>query len=655
MDNRSSELDQTQFLATVSREEAIERFAAALRPAPLGTETVALAESLDPVPGEDVTAPVDVPGFDRANVDGFALRAADTAGASEDAPRRLRLNPEMLTPGIAPTLTVSADTATSIATGGMLPRGADAVLMVEHTDRDGDTLLVERGVVAGAFVTHAGNDLALGETVLFAGQPLSSREIGLLAAVGIDRVPVWRRPRVAILSTGDELVAPGQPPRAGGVYDSNAAILAAAVREQGGEPWPLGIVADDEAALAKALDGALAADMVVLSGGTSKGAGDIVHRVVARLDAPGVVVHGVALRPGKPLCLAVQHGRAVVILPGFPTSAIFTFHEFVAPVLRRLGGWPPERRETVTARLPLDLPSEYGRVDYCMVGLLPDADGRLLAYPSPRGSGAVTTFSRAGGFMAIEAQRTGLPAGSEVAVTCLTRDRSAADLVAIGSHCTGLDLLFGVLRREGFSVRSLHVGSLGGAAAARRGECDVAGIHLLDPETDTYNLAWRSPDTVLLPGYLRRQGICYRAADERLAGLDREALAARLPESDATMVNRNAGSGTRVLLDQLLGERRPEGWGVQPSSHNAVAAAVAQGRADWGMTIEPVARAYGLAFVAWRDEHYDFLVPEARLERPAVQRLRALLEMPEVAARLADAGFRVKRWSEGRAGGVTES
>ncbi len=632
-------LDQAQFLDTVSREEAIARFGAALQPAPLGRERVALAQCHGRVLASDVQAGVDVPAFDRANVDGFAVRAADTAGASEESPVSLRLNAEVLTPGRRPGCAVRAGTATPLATGAIMPRGADAVLMIEHSDREGDELLAGRSVAPGAFVTHAGYDIALGETVLFGGQPLASREIGLLAAVGVDAVDVWRVPRVAILSTGDELLAPGDPPRTGGVYDSNGAILAAAVREQGGEPWLLGIVPDDAEALSAALERALEAEMVLLSGGTSKGAGDLSYRVVEGLGEPGIVVHGVALRPGKPLCLAVCRQRAVVILPGFPTSAIFTFHEFVAPVLRRLAGWPPARRDRVTATVPVPVPSEYGRVDYRMVGLLPAGDGGLLAYPNPRGSGAVTTFSRADGFIAIEANRSGLPAGSEVTVECLSREREFADLVAIGSHCTGLDLLFGMLRREGFGVRSLHVVSLGGVAAARRGECDIAGMHLLDPATDTYNLPWRSAETVLVPGYLRRQCICFRADDGRFAGLDRGALAARLTEADLTMVNRNAGSGTRVLLDQLLGDRRPEGWGVQPSSHNAVAAAVAQGRADWGMSIEPVARAYGLACLAWRDEHYDFLVPEARLARPAVQRLRALLETPEVVVRLNEAGF----------------
>lgn len=634
--------EQRQFLQAVSRETALARLLAAFTPAPVGIESVALDAALGRVLAEDVAAAVDVPGFDRANVDGFAVRAADTGGAAEDAPVRLAVNAEVLTPGRVPALTVAPGTATPIATGGMLPRGADAVVMLEHSERAGEHVAIVRPVATGAFVTHAGADIARGESVLFAGQPLGSREIGLLAATGTGRVPVWRRPQVAILSTGDELLAPGEPPRDGGVYDSNGHILAAAVREHGGEPWALGVVRDDEAALQAAIEQALGADLVLLSGGTSKGEGDIAHRVAGHWDDPGIIVHGVAVKPGKPLCLAVTRSRPVVLLPGFPTSAIFTFQEFVAPVLRAMAGRREAPRSRRRATLPLALPSELGRAEYHMVGLLPDAAGGLAAYPIPKGSGAVSTFSRADGFIVAGERSRGLAAGSEVTVHCLDETQELPDIAAVGSHCVGLDRVLARLRREGCAVRSLHVGSLGGVEAARRGDCDLAGVHLLDPETDSYNRPWLPAGVRLLPGYRRRQGICYRADDRRLAGLGGEALQARLREDDAlVMVNRNAGSGTRVLVDRLLGERRPPGWGVQPASHNAVAAAVAQGRADWGVTIAPVAAAYGLAFEPLRDEHYDFFVPESRWDRPAVARLRALLEDADMRRELAELGMLV--------------
>ena len=352
---------QEQFLDIVSRDEAERRFRSHLALAPLGEESVALANALGRVLARDVAAPVDVPGFDRASVDGFAVRADDTIGATAGAPCLLQLNQEMLTPGVRPAHPVGPGTATVIATGGMVPRGADAVIMVEHTDvsevaaKDGIVVEIQRPAAPGQFIAAAGSDIAWGETVLRRGCVLSSREIGMLAAVGLAEVPVWRRPVVVILSTGDEIVPPGGPIRDGQVYDSNAAVLAAAVTELGCTPLLLGIVPDDVAALEAALTrGLAAADALLLSGGTSKGAGDLAHNVVSRLVTdPGVIVHGVALKPGKPLCLAVSSGKPVAILPGFPTSAIFTFHEFVAPVLRAMAGQPaPQHGGGVLAVTP---------------------------------------------------------------------------------------------------------------------------------------------------------------------------------------------------------------------------------------------------------------------------------------------------------------
>ncbi|MBP2295613.1 molybdopterin biosynthesis protein [Azospirillum rugosum] len=636
---------QEQFLEVVGRDEAEARFRRHLDLTPKAAEVVPLGAALGRVLAEDVVAAVDVPGFDRSSVDGFAVRAADTQGAGEDTPVVLRLNEEVLSAGRVPALAVEPGTATVIATGGMLPRGADAVVMVEHTDaRDEDgALLVEvcRPVVPGGFVAAAGSDIGRGETVYHRGQVLTSREIGVLAAIGRAEVPVVRRPRVAILSTGDEIVAPGEPIRPGAVYDSNGAILAAAVEELGCEPVRLGIARDEEETLSLLFEQGLACDALLLSGGTSKGAGDLSYRVVSRLTDPGVVAHGVALKPGKPLCLAVTKGKPVVILPGFPTSAMFTFHEFVAPVLRALAGLPPAAKEAVSATMPMRLGSERGRTEYVMVSLVQGARG-LAAYPLSKGSGAVTAFSAADGFIAIDAQAEALEAGTPVSVQRIGRDTAPADLIVIGSHCVGLDVLLGRLIGEGLGVKALNVGSMGGLAAARRGECDVAAIHLMDPKTGEYNWPFLTPALDLVSGYRRLQGIVFRKGDGRFEGKTAEAAglaAARDP--DCILVNRNAGSGTRILTDRLLGDARPTGYWSQAKSHNAVAVAVAQGRADWGVAIESVATLYGLGFLPLQEEHYDFIIPKDRRDRPAVQRFLAALEDEGVRDRLHGLGFMV--------------
>ena len=640
---RPSEAGQSQFLNVVTRDEATARFREHLHLAPLGREVVALHAALDRVLAEDVIAGVDVPGFDRSNVDGYAMQASDSVGAMEERPRTVRLNDEVLAPGVAPTAEVVAGAATPIATGGMVPRGADSVLMVEHSEliqgEHGDEMEVRRPLTPGENVSFAGTDIARGETVLRAGQQLTSREIGVLAALGIREIAVHRKPRVAIFSTGNEIVAPGKPLRTGAVYDSNAAIIGAAVEELGGTPVHLGVIADDEAALASALARGLECDVVVFSGGTSKGEGDLSYRVVQRLSNPGIVAHGVALKPGKPICLAVTHGKPVVVLPGFPTSAIFTFHEFVAPVLRAYAGLPVERRQTVNATLPMRVNSERGRTEYLLVGLVQGARG-MSAYPMGKGSGSVTTFSGADGFITIDQHTEILDAGATVSVQLLSRSLEPADLVVIGSHCVGLDLLIGKLMRKGMRTKSLYVGSMGGLAAAKRGECDVAGIHLLDPATGEYNRPLLAPGLSLVPGYGRLQGIVYRRGDGRFQGRQADAaLAAAAQASDCVMVNRNAGSGTRIIIDRMLGSARPSGYGVQTKSHNAVAAAVAQGRADWGVAIDTVAGQYGLDFIPIQEERYDFVVPMARLEFPAVRAFCTLLQDEGVRAELRALGF----------------
>jgi putative molybdopterin biosynthesis protein len=630
--------EQEQFLDVVDRDTAERRWWGLLRPEVLEAESVPLAEALGRVLAADVRAGIDVPAFDRSNVDGFAVRAEETFGAAEETPVRLRLNDEELATGIVPRRAVGAGTATAIATGGMVPRGADAVVMVEHAAIDRDALIVYRPVAPGGGISFAGTDMARGELVLRRGTRLSSRETGVLAAIGRGKVEVVRRPRVAILSTGDEIIAPGAPHRPATVYDSNATMLADAVREIGGEPVRLGIVGDDTKVLDAALVRALGCDLVLLSGGTSKGAGDLSYRTLARRE-PGIVVHGVALKPGKPICLGAVGATPVAILPGFPTSAIFTFHEFIAPLIRRLAGLRAEAREAIAARMPARFNSEVGRTEYLLVNLV-DGPRGLSAYPMGKGSGSVTTFSRADGFVVIPRSQEYVEAGEAVSVVPLGRGTAPADLIAIGSHCTGLDLLLGLLGEEGFTSKTLWVGSQGGLAAASRGECDVAGVHLLDPSTDTYNRPFLPEGVRLRPGYGRMQGIVFRPGDPRFEGRTVvEAVAVAVGDPSCEMVNRNRGSGTRVLIDGLLAGRRPPGHAVEARSHNAVAAAVAQGRADWGVAIAPVASSYGLAFLPLRAERYDFAIPADRWDRPAVAAFRALLDRAEVRRALADLGF----------------
>jgi putative molybdopterin biosynthesis protein len=299
----------------------------------------------------------------------------------------------------------------------------------------------------------------------------------------------------------------------------------------------------------------------------------------------------------------------------------------------------------VQARLAVKVNSEIGRTEYLLVGLVERGDGgtpTLAAYPMGQGSGSVTTFSRADGFATIGRHDEIVSAGTLVDVQLLGRELQLADLVVIGSHCIGLDFLLSELHGRGVRSKFLAVGSSAGLEAVSRGECDLAGVHLLDASTNRYNRPFLTPALDLIEGYGRLQGVVFRAGDARFEGRSaRDAVASVMNDPECMMVNRNQGSGTRVLIDGLLAGARPPGHAVQPRSHHAVAAAVAQGRADWGVTLDSIATTAGLGFLPLQEERYDFVVARARADRPAVRAFTDILQEPATRAALARIGMRV--------------
>ena len=642
-------MKQDQFLDVVDETIAHERFDAACAHLQPHSEQVALHNGLGRVLSADVKAQVDVPGFDRSNVDGFAVRAVDTSGAQELEAVALTVSRIVLAAGQPPPdgFEVAPGTAVSIATGAVVPRKADAVVMVEDTQPDDDGILVTRAAVPGGNISFAGSDIGRGEVVLRRGTQLSARETGVLAAVGAIDIGVVRRPVIAVISTGDEIVTPGDPINVGDVFDSNQRILLDSVVELGCEPRACGIVRDDEVELESLLKSLLAGDdavdVVILSGGTSKGEGDVNARVVERLaeqhpNSPGVVVHCVALKPGKPVLLSVVASVPIIVLPGFPTSAIFTFHEFVAPLLRRLAGLRSETVRSVEAVAPMRINSTSGRTEYSLVDLVEGPSG-LAAYPLGAGSGSVTAFGRADGFIRIPANTEYVAEGSRLKVRLIDDQTLPADLISIGSHCIGFDHVLGLLAERGFRIKSIPVGSTAGMSALARGEGDVAGVHLLDEESGEYNKAFLPEGVRLVRGYGRRQGIAFRQDDKLLNVEAFDELLAVLQSQKRRMINRNPGSGTRILIDGLLQGVQPDGYLHQARTHHAVAAAIEQGRADWGMTLDTIAKTAGLAFRFVADERYDIAVRVARWERPAVVALREMLVDSRVRGDLTDLGF----------------
>lgn len=626
---------QQQFLEVIDSELAKQRFEAALTLHPLEEERVPLAAALGRVLSRDIIARVNVPSFDRSNLDGYAVRAVDTVGAQDQQTLTLTLQTETIAAGDHPTTELPPGCAITIATGGMIPRGADAIVMVEHTDLVGDRLAVTKPVSPGQGIAFAGTDVASGQMVLCQGELLSSRETGILAAIGENTVYCWRRPTVAVLSTGNEILSPDDTMRPGKVYDSNGRIIADAVKEAGGIPLELGIAADNRLELSAKIRHALAsADIVVLSGGTSKGQGDLSYQVIHEFRDPGVLVHGVALKPGKPICLAATQGKPVVVLPGFPTSAIFTFHEFVAPIIRRLAGLPPTSTAVDKAELAVRVNSEIGRTEFLLVRLLHsnnDTHAEWSAYPIGKGSGSVTTFSHADGFVRIDRHTELLEAGSEVLVQRISPDLKPADLVIIGSHCAGMDLIVSMLRNRGMQVRFISMGSAAGLTAVKRGQCDLAAIQR---PPDAAHLPPLADDLCAITGYKRREGLIFRTDDPAFYGENAAAIVDRVKHDPACrMINRNPGSGARQLADRLLDGARPSGYQVQTSNHRAVAAAIQQHRADWGIAVEAFADD-ALAFLPVQDEDYDFVVCKKNLQKPALRSFIAALTDPDFARQL---------------------
>ncbi len=575
---------------------------------------------------EDVVSSVDVPPFNRASMDGYAVCAQDTYAAREDRPVRLALV-GLIAAGINPELRIKRGEAAEIATGAVMPEGADAVVMVEYTSVDKE-LQVRRPVSINENVMSAGSDIMIGERILKRGALLTSREIGVLAAIGRIKVDVSVL-NVGIISTGDELAEPGSELDAGKIYDINSFSLFSGIKECGGTPVHYGIVGDDEDEIRKVLnEAAQDCDIILTSGSTSAGWGDIMYKIIE--ENGELLVHGIDIKPGKPVIIGVLFGKPFFGLPGYPTSSLIIFNEFVAPLVRKMTGRKEERTQA-KATLAAGVRPE-GRTQ-----LLPVSIVRGFAYPIEKGSGAITTLSEADGFIEIPSNVEMVKRG-EVADVTLFGKPEAVDLLFVGSHCLGLDVLSDI---SGLKLRMINVGSSGGLSAIRNGTADIAGVHLLD-ESGVYNVPYLErfgiTDAVLVKGYKREQGLIVRK-DSRIAKFE--------DIIDARLINRNTGSGTRVITDRKLREiadkrrisfeeltNHLKGYYTEAKTHSAVAASVKLGKADVGVGIRPVAEMNGLKFIKIADEEYDFVIPRRLLESKEIRRFLEVLRGKEFRERL---------------------
>ncbi|MEM2972320.1 MAG: molybdopterin-binding protein [Candidatus Bathyarchaeia archaeon] len=405
------------FRKLLTYEEAKKLIKEKLKPKPLGVEEVPLLEAHNGVLAENIIAPIDVPPFNRSTVDGYAVKAEDTFGAEENKPAKLKIC-GTVNVGEPPKIAVENGTAAEIMTGAPMPEGADAVVMTEHTQRENDALYVYSAVTKNENVMKAGADIKKGETTLKSGQLLGSREIGVLAALGIAKAKVYTIPKVAVLSTGSEVTEPSGKLQHGKIYDVNAYSLSVAVLESGGKPIHLGVFPDDAVVLQKALKHALeVADIVITSGGVSVGPKDVVPQTLNSLGKPGVIICGITIKPGKPTTVALIGEKPVFSLPGHPTSALLVFHLLVRPIIQRMAGRKKLGVLKTRAFASVRMFPAKGRRTFVMVKLKRDAVNRLVAEPVPFGlSGAITTLANADGFVEIAENQQFIEVGDEMQV-----------------------------------------------------------------------------------------------------------------------------------------------------------------------------------------------------------------------------------------------
>ncbi|MCX8177536.1 MAG: molybdopterin-binding protein [Candidatus Bathyarchaeota archaeon] len=413
------------FRGLVTIEEAKTIINQNFRAEPTGVEEVRLLEAFNRVLAEDAIALLDIPPFNRSTVDGYAVRSEDTFGAEENKPVKVRLI-GAANVGEAPKTSVKPGTAVEIMTGAPMPEGADAVVMAEDTEQKGEEIYIYNAVAKDENVMKAGSDIKRGEVVLRTGQLLGAREIGGLAAIGLDRVKVYRTPVVAILSTGAEVTEPGKPLPPAKIYDINAYSLSAAVMECGGRPLYMGVYQDDAAEIENAIRQALEmADVVLTSGGVSVGPKDVLPKTLSILGKPGLIICGIAAKPGKPTSVASINGKPVFSLPGHPASALLMFHILICPFIERLAGLKPKENFKVKALASTKMFSARGRRTYVTVKIRKDDSSRLWAEPVPTGqSGAITTLLRADGYVEIPENQQFIEAGEEVQVNLFTRTQT---------------------------------------------------------------------------------------------------------------------------------------------------------------------------------------------------------------------------------------
>ncbi|MGN1333701.1 MAG: molybdopterin biosynthesis protein [Anaerovoracaceae bacterium] len=623
------------YLKTTPVEEARKKYVQALEEAGClkpQTEIIDTYESLGRITAEAVYAKCCSPLFNGAAMDGIAVKSAETAKASEERPL-------ILEPGTDYKI---------IDTGDPIKSPFDAVVMAEDVieEAGSDRVMITRSVPGWQHVRPIGEDIAAGEMLLPSHHTIRPVDIGVLLAGGILNLETFKKSQVSIIPTGTEIIMPHENPKEGDIIDSNSGMFAAMVTESGGVPHRCSIVPDDYQKIKETvLQETERSDMVIINAGSSAGTEDYTVHVLREIGQ--VIVHGVAMKPGKPVILAIVQGKPVIGLPGYPVSAYLAFENFAEPVLRIMAGMNPNMgsstRKTVKAVLSKRIVSSLKHREYVRVKVGKVGD-KFVCAPLARGAGAAMSLVRADGFCVIPQESEGFEAGETVDVELYTDlDQIENTLVSIGSHDMIIDVMNDMMaeRFPGMNLSGTHVGSMGGLMALSRNETVIAPTHLLDEETGEYNVSYiekifPEEEMALIKGVDRIQGIMVKKGNP---------LGVRGVEdlTRVRYVNRQRGAGTRVLLDYKLKQAgitpdMIDGYDKEAATHMAVAALVASEEIDAGMGVKSAADAMGLDFIEVGTEEYDFAIRQENLELPQVRAFRQILESEEFHEKLAEMG-----------------
>jgi putative molybdopterin biosynthesis protein len=620
----------------------------------LDKENINIKDSVFRILAQDIESNIDSPPFDRAEVDGYAVNSEDIGYAEEDHP--VHLNIEGIAKiGKKALMLRNREGCVEIATGALVPAGADSIVMVEYTKKEGDKVAIYRATVPGENISQAGSDIMRGDIVLRKNSIITARELGILASVGLNSVTVKRLLKIAILSTGNELVEQGIDLHEGEIYDTIGLLIKAVLEEIPGVKVDyLGILKDNYDLIKDYIFNTIEKyDIILTSGSTSAGEGDLVYKIFYEFDDPGTIFHGVNVKPGKPTICAIHKGKILMGLPGFPVSALMIVHSILIPAIYDILDITHESKKYINAELPYKLKLSLGKTNLVPVNIIKSS--RYTAYPVVGDSGSIYKLNYADGYIETPDNREFLEKGELVKVTLFSQNLEPSNLVLIGSHDPGVDLLLSLIPIK-VSAKIINIGSMGGVIAISRGESHISGVHLLDKQSLIYNEylleMYGLNNCNLIAGYRRMQGIVFKKDNPLSIKSIKDIV-----DKNLVFINRNQGSGTRTIIDYYLEQiygpefknitKNIRGYRNEAKTHSAVGAAIAQSRADVGIAIEQTAYQYNLGFIPLKEEHYDFLILKNNMDNEYVQfflgalrseEFKKLLESNFKGYRMTDAG-----------------